>query len=275
MYIKRILSLLLMLVIAICLVACNEYEITSNTASVNNEALTENDSEETSDENITESAENKEEIESSQKDSSSKASKPDSSSKSNKSEVSVTTTTSTTKPADVNTSSSNYKQATDKDKNVTVASDGTVSITIPKWFLLKMEPDYDYKLTDKEANSYKFKSVEKNADGSATYKIGYNDYHGFLLISQSSVNAVVYKYKHNIWFSKIDADAGYNNIKIYTKYNSLEDFDDDFGAYIALSGLQTTFYQYMHLNYSVGTTITVYNKDNAVLETYKFPDLLK
>lgn len=130
-------------------------------------------------------------------------------------------------------------------------------------------------MTNKEVNEYKFKSVTKNSDGSATYKIGYNDYHGMLLMSQSSVNSVVYKYKHNIWFSEIDADAGYNNIKIYTKYNSLEDFDDDFSAYIALSGLQTTFYQYMHFNYSVGTTITVYNKDNAVLETYKFPDLLK
>ena len=175
-----------------------------------------------------------------------------------------------------NVSSKNtYKQPTDSDNNITVDGDGIVSITIPKWFLLKMEPDFNYQLTDKEINEYKFINITKNADGSATYKIGYNDYHRFLLISQSSVNAVVYKYKHNIWFSKTDADAGYNNIKIYTKYDSLDKFDNDFGVYIAMSGLQTTFYQYINYNYSVSTTITVYNKDNVLLETYNFPDLLK
>ena len=184
-------------------------------------------------------------------------------------------TVSVTAP-DTNVTSKNpYNQPTDSDNNIKVSGDGVVSITIPKWFLLKMEPDYNYQLTDKEVNEYKFISVAKNADGSATYKIGYNDYHGFLLKSQSSVNAVVYKYKHNIWFDKTDVDAGYNNIKIYTKYNSLEDFDDDFGVYVAMSGLQTTFYQYMHYNYSVGTSITVYNKDNVVLATHTFPEILK
>ena len=173
------------------------------------------------------------------------------------------------------TSKNNYKQATDSDNNVTVDANGIVSITVPKWFLLKMEPDYDYKLTNEEANTYNFKSVTKNSDGSATFKIGYNDYHKFLLITKSSVNAVVNKYKHNIWFSEIKADDGYNNIKISTKYNLLEDFDEDFSIYIAATGIQTTFYQYLHYNYSVGTTITVYNKDNVLLATYKFPDLLK
>lgn len=169
----------------------------------------------------------------------------------------------------------NYKQATDNDNNVTVDANGIVSITVPKWFLLKMEPDYDYKLTNEEANTYNFKSVTKNSDGSATFKIGYNDYYKFLLISKSSVNAVVSSYKHNVWFSEIKADEGFNNIKISTKYNSLEDFDENFAVYIAASGIQTTYYQYLHYNYSVGTTITVYNKDNVVLATYKFPDLLK
>ena len=173
------------------------------------------------------------------------------------------------------TSKNTYKQATDRDNNVTVDSNGIVSITIPKWFLLKMEPNFNYQLTDKEANTYKFTSITKNANGSATYKIGYNDYHGFLLITKSSVNGVVNKYKNNIWFSEISADSGFNNIKIYTKYNSLEEFDDDFGVYIAMSGIQTTFYQYVNYNCSVGTTITVYNKDNVLLETYKFPDLIK
>lgn len=178
-----------------------------------------------------------------------------------------------------NTNTSNndtkFKQPTDNDNNITVANDGTVSITIPKWFLLKIEPDYDYKLTDKEANIYKFKSVTKNADGSATYTVSYNDYHKFLLTSKSAVNAVVYEYSNNVWFSKIEADEGYNNIKIYTKYDSLDNFDEGFGIYISLSGLQASFYQYMHYDYNVGTTITVYNKDNVVLGTYKFPELLK
>lgn len=172
-------------------------------------------------------------------------------------------------------SSTPFKQPTDKDKNISVAKDGTVSIKVPKWFLFKIEPDYDYTLTDKEANIYKFTSVTKNSDGSATYKVKYNDYHKFLLTSKSAVNAVVYEYSNNVWFSKIENDDGYNNIKIYTKYNSLNDFDDGFGIYISLSGLQATFYQYMHYNYSVGTTITVYNKNNDVLATYKFPELLK
>ena len=171
------------------------------------------------------------------------------------------------------TSKNTYKQPTDNDRNITVGNDGIVSITIPKWFLLKMDPNYNYRLTDKEINTYKFISVAKNADASATYKIGYNDYHGFLLMSKSSVNSVVYKYKHNIWFSETNVDAGYHNIKIYTKYESLKDFDDDFGFYIAKTGLQTTFYQYIHYNYSVGTTITVYNKENVLLQTYNFPEL--
>lgn len=178
-----------------------------------------------------------------------------------------------------NTNSSNstttFKQPTDKDQNISVAKDGVVSITVPKWFLFKIEPDYDYKLTDKEANIYKFTSVTKNSDGSATYKIGYNDYHKFLLTSKSAVNAVVYEYSNNVWFSKIENDDGYNNIKIHTKYDSLDNFDDGFNIYISLSGLQATFYQYMHYNYSVGTTITVYNKNNTLLATYKFPELLK
>ena len=168
-----------------------------------------------------------------------------------------------------------FKQPTDKDNNISVAKDGTVSIKVPKWFLLKIEPDYDYTLTDKEANIYKFMGVTKNSDGSATYKIKYNDYHKFLLTAKSAVNAVVYEYSNNVWFSKIESDDGYNNIKIYTKYDSLDNFDDGFNIYISLSGLQATFYQYMHYNYSVGTTITVYNKNNAVLATYKFPELLK
>ncbi|MBE6762601.1 MAG: hypothetical protein E7551_10020 [Ruminococcaceae bacterium] len=174
-----------------------------------------------------------------------------------------------------NIGKNNYKQATDSDNNVTVDANGIVSITIPKWFLLKMEPDYNYQLTAEEANTYNFKSVTKNFDGSATFKIGYNDYYKFLLISKSSVNAVVSSYKHNVWFSEIKADEGFNNIKISTKYNSLEDFDENFAVYIAESGIQTTYYQYLHYNYSVGTTITVYNKDNVLLATYEFPDLLK
>ena len=168
-----------------------------------------------------------------------------------------------------------FKQPTDKDNNISVAKDGTVSITIPKWLLQKTEPNYDYKLTDKEANIYKFTSVTKNADGSATYTVTYNDYHKFLLTAKSAVNAVVYEYSNNVWFSKIETDDGYNNIKIYTKYNTLDNFDDGFDIYISLSGLQATFYQYMNCNYNVGTTIYVYNKDNAVLATYKFPELLK
>ena len=95
------------------------------------------------------------------------------SSNSSKNNTSVTTSNTNV------TGKNSYKQATDSDNNVTVDSDGIVSITIPKWFLLKMEPDYNYQLTEKEANTYKFTSVTKNADGSATYKIGYNDYHGF------------------------------------------------------------------------------------------------
>lgn len=273
MNIKRTLSLLLMFIIVFCLIACNN--TSSNTAlSSNNTTTTQSYSEKIIDKNVTQSTE---EIESTQNDSSFETSNPSSSSKSNTSKNNITSiTTSKNKPTSTNVTSNNaYKQATDSDNNVTVDGDGMVSITIPKWFLFKIEPDYNYKLTDKEVNEYKFKSVAKKSDGSATYKIGYNDYYRFLLISQTSVNSVVNKYKHNIWFTKIDVDAGYNNIKIYTKYTSLEDFDDDFEVYIALSGLQTTFYQYMNYNYSVGTTITVYNKDNAVLETYKFPDLLK
>ncbi|MBO5106077.1 MAG: hypothetical protein J6C29_04175 [Clostridia bacterium] len=273
MNIKRTLSLLLMFIIVFCLVACDNDDTTSN-ADLSSNTTTESDSEKTTDKNVTQSTE---EIESTQNDSNSETSNPSSSSKTNTSKNNITSiTTSKNKPTSTNVTSNNaYKQATDSDNNVTVDGDGTVSITIPKWFLFKIEPDYNYKLTDKEVNEYKFKSVAKKSDGSATYKIGYNDYYRFLLISQTSVNSVVNKYKHNIWFTKIDVDAGYNNIKIYTKYTSLEDFDDDFEVYIALSGLQTTFYQYMNYNYSVGTTITVYNKDNTVLETYKFPDLLK
>ncbi len=181
------------------------------------------------------------------------------------------------KVTNINTSNSTtaFKHPTDKDNNISVAKDGTVSITIPKWFLFKIEPDYDYILTDKEANIYKFMGVTKNSDGSATYKVKYNDYHKFLLTTKSAVNAVVYEYSNNVWFSKIENDDGYNNIKIHTKYDSLDSFDDGFSIYIALSGLQATFYQYMHYEYSVGTTITVYNKDNVILATYKFPELLK
>lgn len=271
---KKILCLLLILIIAFSFSACDENNAVSNVESSNNSALTEVGSNKASGENITASTESTTVSEEVQNKTSSKESKPTNSSKPVQTATSVNTTT-TSKTESTITNANNYKQPSDSDNNIKIADDGTVSITIPKWFLFKIEPDYNYQLTNKEVNEYKFKSVTKNSDGSATYKIGYNDYHGMLLMSQSSVNAVVYKYKHNIWFSEIDADAGYNNIKIYTKYNSLEDFGDDFGAYIALSGLQTTFYQYMHFNYSVGTTITVYNKDNAVLETYKFPDLLK
>ena len=271
---KKILCLLLILIIAFSFSACDENNTVSNVESSNNSALTEVGSNKASGENITASTESTTVSKEVQNKTSSKESKPTNSSKPVQSATSVNTTT-TSKTESTVTNANNYKQPSDSDNNIKIADDGTVSITIPKWFLFKIEPDYNYQLTNKEVNEYKFKSVTKNSDGSATYKIGYNDYHGMLLMSQSSVNAVVYKYKHNIWFSKIDADAGYNNIKIYTKYNSLEDFDDDFGAYIALSGLQTTFYQYMHFNYSVGTTITVYNKDNAVLETYKFPNSLK
>lgn len=212
-------------------------------------------------------------ITSSTKDNSSVVSE-DSSSKESKNPSDIS------KPAvavDANTSSNDnaLKKPTDKDNNVSVDQDGTVSITIPKWFLLKIEPNYDYKLTDKEANIYKFTSVTKNADGSATYKVPYNDYHKFLLTSKSAVNAVVYEYSNNVWFSKIENDDGYNNINIYTKYNSLDNFDDGFDIYISLSGLQATFYQYAHYNYNVGTTIKVYNKDNNLLATYKFPEQLK
>ena len=122
---------------------------------------------------------------------------------------------------------------------------------------------------------YKFTSVTKNADGSATYKVAYNDYHKFLVLTKSAVNAVIYEYSNNVWFSKIEADDGYNNINIHTKYDSLDAFDDGFDIYISLSGLQTTFYQYMNYNYNVGTTIKVYNKDNTLLKTYKFPELLQ
>lgn len=208
-----------------------------------------------------------EENSSSRVSSTSSNAQPSSSSKASESAV----TTNTNPSSD----SSIFKKPTDKDNNVSVAEDGTVSITVPKWFLQKIEPNYDYTLTDKEANIYKFTSVAKNSDGSATYKIPYNDYHKLLLTSKSAVNAVVYEYSNNVWFSKIQNDDGYNNIKIYTKYDSLDNFDDGFGIYISLSGLQTTFYQYMHYNYNVGTTIEVYNKDNTLLATYKFPDMLK
>ncbi|MBQ5598236.1 MAG: hypothetical protein IIU66_07080 [Clostridia bacterium] len=264
---KKILYGLMVLCIVPIIVSCNGNERVSSQIA-NNETVSSESS------ILTNSASTTSENENNHKEEASTSNPYTSSTEKTSSNSSKNNTSVTTSNTNV-TGKNSYKQATDSDNNVKVDSDGIVSITIPKWFLLKMEPDYNYQLTEKEANTYKFTSVTKNADGSATYKIGYNDYHGFLLKSQSSVNAVVYKYKNNIWFSEIDADAGYNNIKIYTKYNSLEDFDDDFGVYIAMSGLQTTFYQYMNYNCSVGATITVYNKDNILLETYEFPDLLK
>ncbi|MBQ7045450.1 MAG: hypothetical protein IJN65_03040 [Clostridia bacterium] len=270
---KRILSVLMALCMLLSLVSCGNNNDTSSQnkdeeyiSSQTEDTKTSSDSAESTSSNNPTSKTDSAKTSTSKPKTSTDDKPSDNSSKNN------TTVTTSSTPV---TSKINYKQATDTDNNVTVDGDGIVSITVPKWFLLKTEPDYNYQLTDEEKNTYNFTSVTKNADGSATYKIGYNDYHKFLLLSKSSVNAIVYKYKHNTWFSEISADTGYNNIKIYTKYNSLEDFDSDFGLYIAASGLQTTFYQYMNYNCSVGTTITVYNKDNVLLATYKFPDLLK
>lgn len=266
---KKLFSVLIILCIVPLVVSCNDNDSLLNKITNGDNFSSQATNTETSSESLTNSSvssENEYNQESSSTSGTS-SSEVESSNSSNDSSSNTSNTSSTSK--------NTYKQATDRDNNVTVDSNGIVSITIPKWFLLKMEPNFNYQLTDKEANTYKFTSITKNADGSATYKIGYNDYHGFLLITKSSVNGVVNKYKNNIWFSEISADSGFNNIKIYTKYNSLEEFDDDFGVYIAMSGIQTTFYQYVNYNCSVGTTITVYNKDNVLLETYKFPDLIK
>ncbi len=272
---KRILSVLMVLCIVLCMVSCSNNENTSSQITSDDYSSSQIEDTQASSESlestISKNETSKKESSHKEQTSTSKTNTSVSNKTSDNSSKSNTIITTSNTP----TSKINYKQATDTDNNVTVDGEGTVSITIPKWFLLKTEPDYNYQLTDEEKNTYNFTSVTKNADGSATYKIGYNDYHRFLLLSKTSVNAVVNKYKHNTWFSKIDSDTGYNNIKIHTKYNSLEDFDSDFGVYIATSGLQTTFYQYMNYNCSVGTTITVYNKDDVVLQTYKFPDLLK
>ena len=267
---KKLFSLLMILCTIPLIVSCNDNDSLLNKITNGDNFSSQATNAETSSESLTNSSVSSEN-EYNQKSSSTSGTSSSEVESSNSSNDSSSNTYSNTSSASKNT----YKQATDRDNNVTVDSNGIVSITIPKWFLLKMEPNFNYQLTDKEANTYKFTSITKNANGSATYKIGYNDYHGFLLITKSSVNGVVNKYKNNIWFSEISADSGFNNIKIYTKYNSLEEFDDEFSVYVALSGVQTTFYQYVNYNYSVGTTITVYNKDNVLLETYKFPDLIK
>ena len=268
---KKLVSVLMILCLVPLIVSCNDNDsLLAQITNGDNFPSQATNSETTSSESLTNSCTTSEN-EYNQESSSTSSTRSSEEASNNSSKENSSNTSSNTSSTNKNT----YKQATDRDNNVTVDSNGIVSITIPKWFLLKMEPNFNYQLTDKEVNSYKFISITKNSDGSATYKIGYNDYHGFLIITKSSVNGVVNKYKNNIWFSEISADSGYNNIKIYTNYDSLEEFDDDFGVYITMSGIQTTFYQYVNYNFSVGTTITVYNKDNVILETYKFPDLIK
>lgn len=142
MNIKRILSLLLMFIIVFSLVACSDYDTTSNTDSCSNTTtITESGSGEITYKNIIESTESTEKIESILTDSSSKISKPSDSSKPNESGTPVTsTTTSTTKPTDTNVTGNNtYKQATDSDNNVTVANDGTVNINTIFGFLKLMQ----------------------------------------------------------------------------------------------------------------------------------------
>ena len=168
---KKILYGLMVLCIVPIIVSCNGNERVSSQIA-NNETVSSESS------ILTNSASTTSENENNHKEEASTSNPFTSSAEKTSSNSSKNNTSVTTSNTNV-TGKNSYKQATDSDNNVTVDSDGIVSITIPKWFLLKMEPDYNYQLTEKEANTYKFTSVTKNADGSATYKIGYNDYHGF------------------------------------------------------------------------------------------------
>jgi hypothetical protein len=173
-------------------------------------------------------------------------------------------------------SSVNYKQPTDGDGNIKVSStNGTVQITMPKWLLLLTEPDFDYTLTDTEKNEYNFTGITKNSDGSATYSIGYNDYHRFRLIFGSSTTASVTDFKKLSTVRKVDYNEGYGKVKIYTTYSTVDELDDRFSAMLLVAGLKTTTYQYFSAYDSIGTDIEIYDKNDNLIGVSKYPDVLK
>lgn len=172
-------------------------------------------------------------------------------------------------------SAGNYKQPSDGDGNVIVGSNGTVKFTIPKWLLLLTEPDFDYKLTDTEKNEYKFTGINKNSDGSATYSIGYNDYHKFRLIMGSSTTASVTDFKKLSTVRDVQYSNGYGKVKIFTTYLSIDEIDGQFSNLLLVAGIKTTTYQYISFYDAVGTEIEIYDKDDNLIGVSKYPDVIK
>lgn len=191
--------------------------------------------------------------------------------------VTTTLTDTTTNIRSTTTKTTKYRQPTDTDKNVTIGTDGIATITLPKWLLLLTEPDFNYQLTEKEKNEYRFIGIRKNADGSATYTIDQNDFHRCRLILSSNANALVSGLKQLNTVNDVKFTHGqYNKLKVYTTHTTAAQVqgDNTLAQKIIAAGLQATVVQYFDIDQSVGCVFEIYDSDNALLATSTFPDIL-
>ncbi len=194
--------------------------------------------------------------------------------------------TTTTTPSDTDGSTSdgttstaaNYRQPTDSDGNVVIGSDGLAKVTLPKWLLFLTEPHFNYQLTEQEKTEYRFTGIRKNADGSATYTIGQNDFHRCRLILTSNANGLISGLEKLNTVSKVEYTYGkYATIKVYTTHTSAAQVqaDETLAQNVLAAGLQATVVQYFDIDQNVGCTFNLYSPNGTLLATSKFPAILQ
>ncbi len=197
-------------------------------------------------------------------DLSSTSSKP---SEKDESEPSQPKTTNTSTPKTVKD-----EKIIDSDGFVTGSKNQKVEVKVPKWLLLSLEPNYDYKITatDKE---YGVVKVNKNSDGSATFVYNtYNDYQKTLLLNSAATNSAFSALTiENSPIVRVEKDSKYKRVKLYTKYNTADEIDDNIKLAVIMVGLTVCNSQIFDCTMPLESTFEFYNQAEVNILSLDFP----
>lgn len=164
------------------------------------------------------------------------------------------------------------EKITDSDGFVTGSKNKKVEVKVPKWLLLSLEPNYDYKITatDKE---YGVAKINKNSDGSATFIFNtYNDYQKTVLIGNSAANSACSALSTSgSPITKVEKDSKFQTIKLYTKYKGAEEIDDNIKTAIIMVGLTVCNAQIFDCNAPLNSMFEVYSSQGEHILSLDFP----
>lgn len=160
----------------------------------------------------------------------------------------------------------------DPDGVVKGSKAGNVTVTVPKWILFSLDPDYDYKTTTTD-QSFGVIKTEKNANGSATFTFDtYNNYYKTVLLTVSTGNASCSSIRiKNASVTKVEHDEKFKTVKVYTTYQTESEIEQNVMADIIVAGFAVTNSQFFDHKNTLGSTFEIYNMQNQCIATSNFP----